>query len=432
MASVKKIENKKGVVFRITVSNGYDMEGRKIKQTTTFTPDLSMTPKQQEGAANRFALEFEEKVKSGACFEGEKLSFEEYSIKWLEYIKGNIAHSTYKNYKGQLDNLIIPFFKNYKIVNIKIQLIEEFYKTLVNDYAHGTIRKSKCILSVMFNTAIRWQMIEINPCKNAIIPKIKKEKEALKFFTPKQSLMFLKSLDMTYNMLYKGYERKSTKGKLYYVKDYVEPHKVQIQYRVFYNIALFCGLRKSEILALHWKDIDFNNKTINIDKSVTRTEKGMEYKEPKTPSSVRVVSMPDAIVPLLKEYKKEYNEYQLSLGSAWQGNGNLFIQNDGKLMGTTTAYNYFLRHIEKYNNWVKENQEQAKEKGLEELPIIPLHGLRHSCATLLNYLGVNIIDISKILGHSETSTTMNIYAHSFEEQSRVASNKLDEFMRMHA
>lgn len=60
--------------------------------------------------------------------------------------------------------------------------------------------------------------------------------------------------------------------------------------------------------------------------------------------------------------------------------------------------------------------------------MIPLHGLRHSCATLLNYLNVNIIDISKILGHAKSSTTMDIYAHSFEEQTREAANRLDEFL----
>lgn len=101
-------------------------------------------------------------------------------------------------------------------------------------------------------------------------------------------------------------------------------------------------------------------------------------------------------------------------------------------MGHTTPYQYFVKHLRRYNEWVKSNPVKAKSEGLEELPIIPLHGLRHSCATLLNYLEVNIIDISKILGHSTPSTTMNIYAHSFEEQKRVASNRIDEFLRKNA
>ena len=78
---------------------------------------------------------------------------------------------------------------------------------------------------------------------------------------------------------------------------------------------------------------------------------------------------------------------------------------------------------------IREQDEAAAAQGLEELPAIPLHGLRHSCATLLNYLDMNIVDISKYLGHASCSTTMNIYAHSFEEQKRVASRKLDEFLQ---
>ena len=77
---------------------------------------------------------------------------------------------------------------------------------------------------------------------------------------------------------------------------------------------------------------------------------------------------------------------------------------------------------------VRENEYEAKKQGLEQLPIIPLHGLRHSCATLLNYLDINIIDISKILGHAKSSTTMDIYAHSFEKQNKEAANKLNDFI----
>lgn len=77
---------------------------------------------------------------------------------------------------------------------------------------------------------------------------------------------------------------------------------------------------------------------------------------------------------------------------------------------------------------MRENPEEAKKQQLEQLPEIPLHGLRHSCATLLNYLEVNIIDISKILGHAKSSTTMDIYAHSFEGQNTEAANKLNDFL----
>lgn len=148
------------------------------------------------------------------------------------------------------------------------------------------------------------------------------------------------------------------------------------------------------------------------------------------------VSIPDDVIPLLKQYHFEYIQTRFSHGTAWQGDlsngGNLFIQADGKLMGHTTPYQYFTKHLHRYNEWVQNNPDKAKAEGLEELPIIPLHGLRHSCATLLNYLEVNIIEISKTLGHSTCSTTMNIYAHSFEEQQEEVATKVNEFLRLNA
>ena len=231
---------------------------------------------------------------------------------------------------------------------------------------------------------------------------------------------------------YKGHQRIDDTGIPYFVNDYVEKLDVPTQYKVFFNISLFCGLRKGETLALHWTDIDFENKTIHITKSVTKGKDGITYKDPKTYSSIRTVSLPNDIIPLIKQYRSEYNQSRLQLGDAWKGEGNLFIQADGKLMGRSTPYHYFIRHIKRNNQWIQGNQEIAKQQKLEVLPVIPLHGLRHSCATLMNYLGVNIIDIANVLGHAQTSTTMNIYAHSFEEQTRVASDKIDEFLKKNA
>lgn len=143
----------------------------------------------------------------------------------------------------------------------------------------------------------------------------------------------------------------------------------------------------------------------------------MGYKYPKILISIRTVPLPAEIVPLLKQYRKEYNLTKLSLGDYWKGKGNLFIQADDSLMRRSTPYQYFKRHLRRYNEWVV-NSDEAKQNGGSTLPMIPLHGLRYSCATLLNYLKVNIVDISDILGHAKTSTTMNIYAHSFEEQKK--------------
>lgn len=437
MASVNRVEYKSGrVVYRIVICMGYDNKGKKLVKNLTYSVNQSATPKQQEREAKKYAMDMEDKLKYGYDFNAEKMSFEDFAYKWLESVKDNIAYGTYAGYKQALESRIIPYFKGYKVAHIKTPHIEAFYRTLVDDYATGTIKRFANVLNLIFKTAKRYSMIENNPCQDAQKPKRKDEDEGLKFFTPKQALMFMKSLNMSYEVTYKGHQRIDDTGKPYYVNEYTESYTVPTQYKVFFTLSLFCGFRKGETLALHWNDIDFKEKKISISKSVGMTENGFDYKEPKTKKSVRKVSIPDDVIPLLKQYHFEYIQTRFSHGTAWQGDlsngGNLFIQADGKLMGHTTPYQYFTKHLYRYNEWVQNNPDKAKTEGLEELPIIPLHGLRHSCATLLNYLEINIIEISKTLGHSTCSTTMNIYAHSFEEQQEEVATKVNEFLRLNA
>lgn len=185
---------------------------------------------------------------------------------------------------------------------------------------------------------------------------------------------------------------------------------------------------------MHWSDIDFDNRIIHITKSVAKSENGIIYKDPKTKTSIRTVPITEHIIPLLKEYQEEYNELKNKFGDGWKGEGNLFIQSDGRLMNQSTPRDRFIKQIDRYNLWVsKQNNDLSDgQNKLENLPIIPLHGLRHSCATFLNFLDTNIVDIANILGHAQSSTTLNIYSHSFEGRKTVVVGKIDDYMRAHA
>lgn len=354
MASLKRNEKKNGeVVYRIQISLGCDPNtGKRVPKVITFKPNQNATPKQQEKEAQKFAMEWEDKLKNGESYEGQKMSFAEYAEKWLEYMKNEITYGSYKNYAYIVNSKILPFFSVYKVSKIKTPLVENFYMTLKDSCANSTIRKIANVLNGMFRTAVRWQMIEINPCQDAKVPKNKDEVTTLKYFTPEQSLMFLASLDMSYDTIVKGHQRIDDTGKPYEVGDYTEEQKLPLQLKVFYTLSLYCGFRKGETLALHWSDIDFEKKEIYITKSVGKTEEGTTIKKPKTATSVRTVSMPDTVIPLLRQYKREYNLYRLSIGTAWRGNDNVFIQWDGLLMGFSTPYQSFVRHMKRYNAWV--------------------------------------------------------------------------------
>lgn len=416
MASVKRVTHKSGrVVYRIVICMGYDKNGGKLVKNLTYSVNQSATPMQQEKEALKYAMDMEDKIKYGGRCDAGAMLFETLACQWLESVRESIAYGTYVGYKQLLRSKILPYFKVYKAAHIRTSDIEAFYRTLADEYSIGTIRRCANVLSCIFKTARRWNLIEDDPCRYARKPKKPQEGAQLRYFTPRQSLMFLKSLNMTY-------EGKAREGR-------VASRTVPIQYKVFYTLSLFCGFRKGETLALRWDDIDFDAQEISITKSIGRTEEGFGYKEPKNVSSVRRIPFPDDVCRLLEEYREVYESRRSSMGSKWRGDGNLFTQSDGKLMGPSTTYQYFTKHLRRYNQWVEDYPEKAHAEELEELPLIPLHGLRHSCATLLNYLDVNIVDISKYLGHASCSTTMNIYAHSFEAQKRAARNKLNEFIQ---
>lgn len=412
MASVRRVTNKNGrVVYRIAISMGYDGQGSRQVKNLTYSVNQSLTRRQQEKEALRYAMEMEDKIKYGHEPDADAILFEDFAGQWLESVRGSIAHGTYVGYEQLLKSRILPYFKMYRIAHIRTPDVEAFYRTLAADYAPGTIRRYANVLSCIFKTAKRWNIISDVPSRYARKPRQAQtthEDKELRYFTPRQTLMFLKSLDITY-----GEKEKA----------------VPIQYKVFYTLSVFCGFRKGETLALHWEDIDFETQEISVTKSIGRTEGGFDYKNPKNFSSMRKIPFPYHVASLLKEYREAYERQKRRKGEKWQGDGCLFVQKNGKRMGPSTAYQYFVKHLERYNRWVKSSPAEAGAMGLKELPVIPLHGLRHSCATLLNYLNVNIVDISKYLGHANCSTTMNIYAHSFEAQKREARSKLNDFIQ---
>ncbi len=415
MASVKRITNKNGrVVYRIVISMGRTKQGARRVKSLTYSVNQSATRRQQEKEALLYAMEMEDRMKYGhEPGEGEIL-FEDFAQKWLEHVRGSLACGTYTGYEQLLRAGILPYFKGYKLAQVKMQDIEDFYQMLAARYALGTIRRYANVLNCIFKAAVRREILEENPCRYARKPRLRQSRE-LRYFTPEQSLMFLKSLDLP---LRKVQEDGSAKE-----------YTVSTGYKVFYALSLFCGLRKGETLALNWPDIHFESKEISVTKSIGRTEEGFRSKETKNAASVRKIPFPDIVCLLLEKYRQEYDERKICPGSRQPEEEALFVRRDGRRMGHTTPYQHFTKHLKQYNQWVRDYPQEAFEKGLEELPAIPLHGLRHSCATLLNYLDVNIVDISKYLGHASCSTTMNIYAHSFEARKQAAREKLNIFLK---
>lgn len=424
MAYVREIQNKKGISYKIEVSNGYDCNRKKIRATTTFVPDPCMTKKQQKKALEKFVYEFEEKVKNGNCIRGEKITLEKFVQEWVDaFAVSQLEKTTYTAYMDTIEKIILPHLGQMKLSKIKPYHIEKFYIALTQDharrdgkpggYSYGSICRFRIILSSILSCAEHWELIESNPCRKARLPKQSEQKEKVKCFTADQAKRFLKYVDDCCEQL----KPRLLPGQTHTSFADSNAYVLQMQYQAFFQIAIFGGLRRGEILALEWKNIDFEHSKIHIKQSAYYVKGEIIIKAPKTKDSVRFVTVPHCVLNILEDYQKEQDSYKKRLGSRWKGKNWLFIQADGSIMHVNTPYNKFHKLIKEYN------QNASKE---EWLPILSLHDLRHTNASLL--VRSNKVDtktISKKLGHSDMTTTMRYYIHSYEESEQETAEILE-------
>lgn len=396
MASIRK----RGKGYQITVSNGRDIYGKQILETATFLPDADKTEKQNQKALERFALDFEERVKSGKYLDGEKITFEAFTDKWLrEYAAVQLEATTVDVYKLLLRSHIIPVIGHLKLSCIQPAHLNSLYASMLSErkdgkpggYSPATIKRVHAIISSILTTAVQWNILIENPCERVKPPKQARNVDDVKFFTPEQSAAFLAELDA-----------ETAAGS------------IKLQHNIFFQLALFCGMRRGELVALLWSDVCFEDSTISITKSTTIVNGRAYTKQPKNKTSFRTVTVPAHIMKMLKRYRIEYHTYRLSLGSQWQGSDFMFIQWNGLQMYPSTPYNIFKDVLHRYNSTHD-----------EKLPDIPLHGLRHTSATLLISQNIDIRTVSNRLGHAQTSTTMNIYSHSLQKLDSKAAETLE-------
>lgn len=428
MASIKKVNNKKGVCYRITVTKGYDITGKKLAKTTTYYPDTSLSPKQQEIALQAFAIDFENKVRNDKILDGSKMTFYEFTVKWIkEYASYQLEKTTLASYVDCLDRHIIPYLGHYKLTEIKPLHLQSFYNSLLSGniradgkqggYSSSTIKKYHAVISSILSTAYYWEIIDSNPCDRVKPPKLSYEATKIKYFTIEQANRFLKALDLKYVFNYSEHSRVSPNGKKHTVKAYKEVKTIPSQLKLFFYMALLGGFRRGELIALTWDKINFENNTVTIDRATGYANHKVYDKAPKTKGSERIVSLPNIVMELLKSYKKEQNQQKILIGDKWIDNNYVFVQWNGKQMHISTPTHAFKDILDKYNSTVDDD---------EKLPYIGLHGLRHTHATLLISSNTDIKTVSARLGHSNASTTLNIYTHSLKKQDEICADTLDK------
>lgn len=426
MANIRK----RGDAYQIRVSAGYDQTGKQMFISTTFKPTKT-GPKAVEKEVSAFAIEFEKAVHDGNYLDGNKITFAEYTETWRrEWGENHLTPAVLEKYLYMLNLYIPASLHNTKLEKIKPAQIQAILTGMQErGLAVKTIRYTFTCLNSVMKYAYKMQIIRENPCARCELPRKQAKIERIQYFTREQAQRFLRSLDDEYTITYPERHRKNKRnGEMLTIAPYTITRKTPLQFKVFFYLALLGGFRRGELCALTWEAVDFQRRTISIKQARTKTKAWGEYtKTPKTASSVRTLTMPGICFDLLKELKQEQMSAALR-DSDWTGyrggeyeKNFVFTQKGGNAINLDTPYKRMQDAIESYN---------ATASEADRLPMIHLHDLRHTSATLLLSEGVDIRTVANRLGHSQTSTTLNVYAHALpaadERAARVLSERLAE------
>ncbi len=374
--SYKRIGTKDGIGhYEIIIEAGYDIHGKR--QRKRF---------REFGTKEEIEIKHAEYMKK-YYHKGKKLNlnnftFKEYTEIFIrDYCEPNISKVTLKDYKQML-NTIMLYLGNKKLNKITSHDLDIMYNTIRKgkkgkELAPKTMSHYYNLMSLMFKQAKKWKYIEINPNEDAVKPKLVKRKRNC--YDKEQVMTLLKCLN-----------------------------NENIKYRTIIALTLKSGIRRSELCALRWNDIDFINNTIYIDNSLKVINGVVDEEKAKTEYSIRTIHLGNGIMSLLQEYKNWQDEYIISLGDKWQGTNRVFTSPNGQHMHPDTCSDILRKVIRKY-----------------DLPKITFHELRHTCASILNSNGIDIKTISETLGHSNVDITMNIYTHSFTQNKIECANVFD-------
>lgn len=179
------------------------------------------------------------------------------------------------------------------------------------------------------------------------------------------------------------------------------------------TVALGTGLRRGELLALRWSDVDLNGNLLTVRRNLVELPKGLVFHEPKTITGRRTVTLPSFAVRMLRQQKRLQAEHKLRLGEAYQDRGLVFAHQDGSPFRPSTVTNSFSAAVRRAG-----------------LPHISFHGLRHTHASLLLMQGVHPKVVQERLGHKTIAITLDIYSHVLPTLQRDVAAKLDTLIAL--
>lgn len=449
MATIEKITGKTGSSYRITVSGGFDTQGKRIRHRTTYKPTPGMTERQIQKAVQRAAADFERSIEQGYALDNRQ-TFAEYA----EYVldlkqRTGTKQKTLDRYRELLIR-INQAIGHIKLIDLRPQQLNSFYKNLaepgirggggsatakidlanwlkVNKKSRAAIAEAAGVAASTVSTAAKGEAIQ--ECKAASIAKAmgkrlqdvfsvtKNEKPlADKTILAHHRLISLiltqaeKEMLVPYNAAAKATPPKAEKAD----PNYFQPATITailealehepLKWRLITHLLIVTGCRRGEIMGLKWEKVDFESRRIKIDRALINSPTQGVYESTTKTNDIRYLTLPRETLDLLRQHKRDQLRLQLANGDRWQRTDYVFTTDNGNHMNPDSVTSWLADFSRRHN-----------------LPHINPHAFRHTVASVLLANGTDIVTVAAQLGHASASTTENFYAHIIEENKARAS-----------
>ena len=397
------LENRGNGSWRITVSGGYGPDGKQIRIKKTIHVNPDSTEGAQRKQVEREAAALETDYRRHLITEAKKIRLSDVAEEYLE--SKPMADSTRAWYRGLLDGRILPALGKEYVQDLTARQIRAFYKDLstadakparvkkTSDDKEGKKKpgsRSKTgklsgtyrlhyhrALSAILQFAVKSGYISVSPMAAVDAPR--KDTPEADFFEGQEIAKLINTLEQL----------------------------PEAMWRAFFLLGLYSSARPGELIGLNWDDLQGNTLHIRAGSNYVKGKGTIRTAQPKNKSSIRAIVLPDAVVKHLQAWHKEQIEYRLKFGNCWPEPDAMFTGDKGYRLNTSTPT----------QRWRK----YQKQYGLKD---INLYALRHTGASILINAGCDVKEVSSRLGHSRTSTTLDIYVHQFEKAQQHTADVL--------
>lgn len=367
-------------MYKLAMYAGKDENGKSI---------LIRKKRLTEKQALELYYKYKMQIASGEYkpVEHKRMHFKELFDMWVKVYADTVEESTLATTTNIFNNHILPVLGNIYVDKLTVAKCQK----VAQEWRHEAPRTFKRYIRYVNNVldyGVNLELLASNPMRKIVRPKVKRQvkKKFDDFYNKEELETFLRDC-------------KSCKSTKIFT---------------FFRVLSYSGMRKEEILALTWNDIDFHKNTISINKALKMGLKNRLYVDTtKTADSVRVLNMDSQTMNYLREWKKVQLKELFKIGIN-------ALNNQTQLVFSNSNNSYI--HPSKPREW---NMSICKKYNLR---FIKIHGFRHTHASLLFRAGVTPKEVQKRLGHKKIETTLDIYTHVYEDESTEAIDKLANFM----